>query len=113
MLKNNIRRFGQKFGYDIIKTSRLRSIKKFKKNSDDTSFDYYEVPNGNYYLPKNCEGDSVANAIKDGKLVDAEILDLAKSYITPNSIILDIGAKYGQLAIEFSKAIQQHYHFCI
>jgi FkbM family methyltransferase len=45
----------------------------------------------------------VANAIKCGKLFDAEILEIAKSYIKPNSTILDIGANYGQMAIELSK----------
>ena len=101
--KKNIRRFSQKFGYDIIKSPQLKSIKNFKKSSDDTRFDYYEVPNGNYYLPKNCSGDVVANAIKAGKLFDEVILDVAKPYIRPNSIILDIGANYGQMSIEFSK----------
>ncbi len=103
MLKNNIRRLSQKFGYDIIKTPHLKSFKNFKKSSDDSRFDYYEVPNGNYYLPKNCAGDVVANAIKAGKLFDEVILEAAKPYIKPNSIILDIGANYGQMAIEFSK----------
>lgn len=103
MLKSSIRRLKQQFGSPIIKTPHLRSIKKFKKTSDDTRFDYYKTPNGKYYLPKSFGSDSVANAIRCGKLFDAEILGIAKSYIKPNSTILDIGANYGQTAIEFSK----------
>jgi len=103
MLKKSILRLSQRFGNNLFKTPHLINNKKFKKTSDDTRFDYYKTPIGKYYLPKNCESDSVVNAIKSGKLVDTEILDIARSYIRPNSTILDIGANYGQMAIEFSK----------
>jgi len=103
MLKENIRNLAQKFGYDFIKTSNFEQGKKFKGNSSDPDFDYYETTNGNYYLPKNCNGDVVANAIKTGKLFDQVIHEVAKSFIKPNSLILDIGSNYGQMAIEFSK----------
>lgn len=106
MLKNSIRNAAQKFGYDFIKTSNFEFGKKYKRKSPDKRFDYYETPKGNYYFPKNCKGDIVANAIKTGKLFDEVIFDLAKSYITPNSVILDVGANYGQMAIEFSKVAE-------
>jgi len=103
MLKESIRKIAQKIGYDFVKTSNFEFGKKFKRDSSDPRFDYYETSNGNYYFPKNCNGDVVANAIKTGRIFDEVIFDVAKSFITPNSIILDIGANYGQMAIEFSK----------
>ncbi len=103
MMKEKVRKLAQRFGYDIIKTSNLDFEKNFKAISSDPQFDYYQTTKGNYYLPKNCKGDSVANAIKNGKIFDQAIYDVAESYVKPNSIILDIGANYGQMAIELSK----------
>jgi FkbM family methyltransferase len=103
MIKNTIRNIAQKFGYDFVKTSSFEFDKKNKKHSSDERFDYYETTNGKYYLPKNCKGDIVANAIKTGRLFDEVIIEVAKSYIKPNTAILDVGANYGQMAIEFSR----------
>lgn len=103
MAKKYIRNLARQFGYDIVKTSKFAYGKKNKRRSSDPRFDYYETSNGNYFLPKNCNGDIVANAIKTGRLFDGPILEIAKQYVQPNSIILDLGANYGQMAIEFSK----------
>lgn len=103
MIKNTIRKVSQGFGYDFVKTQNFEHGKKHKRKSSDSRFDYYQTLNGNYYLPKNCSGDGVANTIKTGEIFDKAILDVAKSFITPNSIVLDIGANYGQMSIEFSK----------
>jgi FkbM family methyltransferase len=103
MIKNTIRQFAQKFGYDFTKTSNFEYGREFKCDSPDPRFDYYKTPNGSYFLPKNCKGDIVANDIKTGKLFDEAILDVARSFVTPHSVILDVGANYGQMAIEFSK----------
>ncbi|MEO6328903.1 MAG: FkbM family methyltransferase [Ginsengibacter sp.] len=77
--------------------------RKYFRKSNDPNFDYYETPTGNYYLPKNCEKDSVAKAMKAGELFDKHIIDAARSYVKPGSIILDIGSNYGQMAVEFSR----------
>jgi FkbM family methyltransferase len=103
MIKNTLRKIAQRYGYDFIKTLNFEFGKEFKKRSSEPKFDYYETIIGNYYLPKNCNGDAVANAMKTGKLFDAPIFDIAKQYIKSNTSILDIGANYGQMAIEFSK----------
>ena len=106
MIKNYIRSLAQKFGYDFVKTNDFHHGKRFKKNSDDSRYDYYETPRGNYYLPKTSIGDVVAVAMKTGELFDSEIYEAAKAFIKPNSIVLDIGANYGQMAIEFSKVAE-------
>src|SRR2546423_8487040 len=103
MIKNGIRNILKRFGYDFVKTSHFNYGKKFKRPSDNEDFDYYETPVGNYYLPKNLKGDSVANDMKAGKPFDKHIIDICKTYTKPNSIILDIGANYGQMAVEFSR----------
>jgi FkbM family methyltransferase len=103
MLKSIIRTALQNFGYDIVKTSNYKHGQQYKRKSQDANLDYYKTPLGNYYLPRNSTGDHVANNIKDGKLFDEPIIDLAKTFIKPNTAILDIGANYGQMSIEFSR----------
>jgi FkbM family methyltransferase len=103
MIKDFVRQIAQRFGYDFIKTSNFQFGKAFQRKSSDPRFDFYQTPKGDYYFPKNSKGDIVANAIKTGRFFDQAIFDVAKSFVTPNSIILDIGANYGQMAIEFSK----------
>lgn len=93
MIKENLGKLAHKLGY----------YKRFQRKSNDPRFDYFEVPAGNYYLPKNCSKDAVANTIKKGKVFDRLIIDIAKPYIKPNTAVLDIGANYGQMAIEFSR----------
>ena len=78
-------------------------MEKNLRKSHYKDLDYYETPNNNYYLPKNCKGDCVANNMKEGKLFDMNIIEIAKTFIKPNTSILDVGANYGQMSIEFSR----------
>lgn len=103
MIRKSVRNILQMFGFDLVKTSDYKYGKQFKRKSDDTNFDYYETPIGNYYLPKNCSGDVVANSIKTARLFDQTIIDIARPFVKPGTIILDIGANYGQMSIEFSR----------
>lgn len=103
MIRNTIRSITQKLGYDFVKTSSFEYGRRFKKQSGEREYDYYETPNGNYYFPKNCNGDDIANTIKRGGLFDEPILELSKQYIKPNTTVLDLGANFGQMAIEFSR----------
>lgn len=104
MLRTNLRKLAGNFGYDIVKTENFEFGKKFKKDSSDPNLDYYETPVGRYFLPKDCNGDNVANAIKRGVVFDEAIYDEAIRYIRPDSTILDVGSNFGQMSIEFSKA---------
>lgn len=103
MIRNSIRNIAQNFGYDFVKTSQYRYGRQFKKISDYPDLDYYETPIGNYYLPKNQTCDGVANKMKEGTFFDEIIIDIAKAFIKQNTTILDIGANYGQMSIEFSR----------
>lgn len=102
MIKRFIRGIFQSFGYDLFKVA-PKDNKKYKVASDDPRFDYYNTPKGKFYLPKNCENDVVANAIKNAVLFDESIYDIAKSYIKKDTILLDIGSNFGQMAIEIAK----------
>lgn len=68
---------------------------------------YHETATGKYYLPSDVLGDSVVNAMIDGKVFEQEVVDTALSYITPGSVVLDVGANFGQMSVLFSRAVGQ------
>ena len=63
----------------------------------------YETKNGKYYLPVFAYKDIIANEIKNNRIFQSEILDIAKQYVEENTAVLDVGSNFGQLTIEFSK----------
>ena len=63
----------------------------------------YRTKNGNYFLPVFAYNDIIARKIKNNRIYDPEILDLAKQYVEENTIVLDVGSNFGQLTYEFSK----------
>ncbi len=64
----------------------------------------YKTKTGNYYLPKYAYKDIIRNCIINNSIFDEHIYNLAREYITPNSIVLDLGSNFGQLGILFSKS---------
>jgi len=66
------------------------------------SLSYFETATGNYYLPSDARGDIIANAIKADKIYEEEIVNIAKKYIKPGTVVLDVGANFGQMSILFS-----------
>ena len=101
-MKNTIRRVLNYFNYDIIRLS-SHGTEKYKKNSDTVGLSYYDTPVGKYYLPANIKKDLVANAIKNGTYFEPYVINLAKEHIKKDTSVLDVGANYGQMSIEFSK----------
>jgi len=63
----------------------------------------YETKNGKYYLPVFAYRDMIAIEIKNNRIYQSEILDLAKHYVEENTVVLDVGSNFGQLTIELSK----------
>lgn len=65
----------------------------------------FKTPIGEYYLPNNNPRDSVINEMKAGRFFESEIIETAREFIKPNTSVLDIGAHFGQMSIEFSKMV--------
>lgn len=59
-------------------------------------------PQGTYFLPVDAIQDPAARAIRSGRVMEPEILRAAGKYIIPGTIVLDIGAGFGQLPVLFS-----------
>ena len=77
---------------------------KYPNLSKDKSIYYCETPIGNFSLPKyGLDEDAVTNVISRGKLFEPEVIELAKKYIKRGSSVLDVGANFGQMSIEFAK----------
>ncbi len=97
-IKKNLTKFieSKRYLYFLPRPLRMKlfSIKKLK---------YYKTKTGNYYLPKYAYKDIIRNCIINDTIFDDHIYQIAKEYIKPNSIVLDLGSNFGQLGILFSK----------
>ena len=63
----------------------------------------FVTPKGNYVLPTDAHGDIIVKTIRQGKVFEQKIVDLAKRHIVPGSVVLDIGSNLGQMGVEFAK----------
>ena len=101
-MRKLVRNFLNKRGYEITKQPYKGD--KFPNLSTDKTVYYCETPMGKYYLPvKGLEQDAVACMLARGRIFEPEIIDIAKKYIKKDTAVLDIGANFGQMSIEFSK----------
>lgn len=101
-MKKIINYIFKKLGYKIIKIK-----PKIVKTEEEiqNGLIKYNTETGVYYLPANSKNDIIANHIKNNKIFEKEVVDIAYTYIKKNSVVLDIGSNFGQMAILFSKKI--------
>jgi FkbM family methyltransferase len=99
MLKQIVKAGMRRFGFDVVRYSPP------PKSTRTRALTYYETASGNYFLPTDAHADLVANTIKGGWVFDPEIVDLAKRYIREGTIVLDIGANFGQMSVLFSRMV--------
>jgi FkbM family methyltransferase len=104
-IRNAIRSFLQKRGYDIVKID--KPGKEYKGVSEVSGYTYHPTPVANYYLPGNVDSDVIANHMKRGMIFEPDVVACCKKYIQPGTAVLDVGANFGQMSIEFSKLTGQ------
>jgi len=63
----------------------------------------YKTKTGSYYLPQFALKDLIRNEIIDNKIFDRKVYETAIKYVKDDTIVLDIGANFGQLSILLSK----------
>ena len=63
----------------------------------------YKTKNGDYYLPFFAFKDEIRNRIINNEITDKLIFDKLKDFIEPDTIVLDLGANFGQMSILWSK----------
>jgi hypothetical protein len=69
--------------------------------------EFVETATGKYFLPADAKGDIIAIAIKNNQIFDQPIYKIAKKFITPNSICLDVGSNFGQMAIMMASCMTE------
>jgi len=88
----------------ILRYYLVRDSKKYLSSTDGI-LSLYKTPIGDYFLPNFNPKDQVFNTMKIGEVFEPEIVDVAKEFIKPNTVVLDIGAHLGQMSLEFSKFV--------
>ena len=63
----------------------------------------YKTQTGEYYLPLFAFKDGIRNRIINNEITDKVIFDKIKDFIKPNTIVLDLGANFGQMSILWSQ----------
>lgn len=71
----------------------------------------HETRLGTYWVPDEPPGDYIGVAMREGRLFDEHVFTMLKSYINENSVVLDIGSNFGQMALEFSKTAKTVHAF--
>jgi len=101
-MKKRIKRIINNLGFEVTK------YQKPQKSKITRNLTFYKTVTGNYYLPTDAYADEVANAIKNNQIFEKEVVDLASKYIKPNTIVLDVGANFGQMSVLFSSMVGEN-----
>jgi len=73
--------------------------------SIDKNLSLYQTVIGDYYLPTNVSTDIVINAMREGRIFESEIIEVAKQFISLGSVVLDVGANFGQMTLVFADLV--------
>jgi len=90
-------------GFEITRLRNTGAVGVHGTKTKKLSF--YETKTGNYYLPTDAPMDEIAHAIKNDLIFDEEVYRVAKKYIQPGTIALDVGSNFGQMAILMSSLV--------
>jgi FkbM family methyltransferase len=100
-MKNVIKKIFNTFGIDVIRYDKNKRKKTVKTNK----LSYYKTKTGNYYLPTDAYQDIVVDTIKRNKIFEKEVVDIARNYIRKGTVVLDIGANFGQMSVLFADLV--------
>jgi FkbM family methyltransferase len=100
-----------KLGYTVIKIKpeKIFDNQKIIMPTDNKFWDkplkFYQTPIGNYYLPADATADLIATKMREGEIFEPAIVDVARQYIKKGSLVLDVGANFGQMSLIFSQLV--------
>jgi len=100
-MKRLIRKIINILGYDLVKKKRPGQ----NSSTRSSSLTLYTTATGKYFLPTDAQGDVVAIAIKNDRIFDSEIVETARKWIKPQSVVLDVGSNFGQMCLLFSEMV--------
>lgn len=67
--------------------------------------DLYETPLGKYILPNNAPGDVIVKHMSAGRIFDDLVYGECARFIRPGTVVLDVGANFGQMSLLFSALV--------
>lgn len=102
-MKRIIKQLVNKVGYDIVRYRKEDAEVLRQKSKKTDKLKLHNTATGQYYLPEDAYEDVVANTIINNEVFDHEIIACAEKFIKPGTVVLDLGANYGQMSVLFSK----------
>ncbi len=96
-MKRTLKKFFRYFGFDVVKG--------YRDSISSDKIRLYKTKTGNYFLPAEAYSDVIAIAIRENKIFDEPILDIAKKCIKEGTTVLDVGSNFGQMAVLMSKMV--------
>lgn len=94
-------------GIEVIKNAEKPlgvELIRLCRSQREGDLDLYHTPFGNYYVPVEAPDDIIARHMRTGRIFEPEVVEIAKRFIRPGTAVLDVGANFGQMALEFAKA---------
>jgi len=101
-MKEILRYLTRFFGFDVVRYAPPR----YNYIKIDDTLNLYETRTGKYFLPSHTPDDAVIQTIINNQVFENEIVECAKRYIKKNTIVLDVGANFGQMSILFSELVK-------
>lgn len=102
-LKKALRSLVNKTGYDLHRLEaprvRVRAVKT------EGGLALYETSLGDFYLPVDARNDIIINHMKQGRVFEPEVVEVAERFIRKDTAVLDVGANFGQMSVIFSKLV--------
>jgi len=96
--KEALKNFLKQRGLDPSRLRRRRSRRTDRLTE-------YRTVTGTYFLPTDAPGDLIAEAIRNNRVFDEPILDVARRYVAPGTTVLDVGSNFGQMAVLLSRMV--------
>lgn len=100
-IKKTIKSAVNKIGIDIHRISDRKKAAFPVKIEGDLG--YYKTSLGDFYLPLDAPDDIIINCMKRGEIFEPEIVEIAGRFIKKGTVVLDVGANFGQMSLLFSQ----------
>lgn len=104
MIKRLIQLLLRQFGLAVVKYEKPADCAR-KKTVRSDKLGFYQTGTGDYFLPEDACADRIVAAIKENKIFDEAVYSIAVQFIRADTIALDVGSNFGQMAILFSKLV--------
>ncbi len=107
----NARLIGARLGQPapISPTEQMQVIERYRQSNqtqpEGPALAIYTTPIGTYCLPAEAREDVIAFHMRQGLVFEPEVVEAARQIIQPGSVVLDVGACFGQMSLIFSQLV--------